>query len=99
MTDIPRESEPQPENPGFPIAIDQSMSGGCWANFAVIRHSLYEFTIDFVRLEFAGTDTPVDGTVVQRVNMSPLFVSQFIEALQENWEQYAARSMPPEVNP
>lgn len=98
MTDIPPEAEPQ-EDPGVPIVIDPSMSGGCWANFAVIRHSLYEFTIDFVRLEFAGTDTPIDGTVVQRVNMAPLFVSQFIDALQENWDKYVDRAMPQEAKP
>lgn len=96
MTDPNPEAEPS-DIPEIPISMDPSMGGGCWANFAVIRHSLHEFTVDFIRLEYAGTDTPVDGTVVQRVNMSPLFVSQFIEALQDNWTQYAAKAMPPEA--
>ena len=31
------------------------------------------------------------------MNMSPLFVSQLITALQENWSKYADKAMPREV--
>lgn len=34
------------------IIIDQSQMAGVWANFACVSHSPYEFTLDFVRLDF-----------------------------------------------
>ncbi len=55
-----------------------------WANFATIRHSPYEFTLDFVRLDFKG-ESPVRGVLVQRVNMSPMFVAQLIDVLNEDF--------------
>jgi hypothetical protein len=57
-------------------------AGGVWANAARVSHSPYEFTIDFLRMEF--TD-PVQGVVVSRVNLSPLFVRQLMDALDDNW--------------
>lgn len=69
---------------------------GVWANFARVNHSPYEFTIDFARLDFDGTQ-PVGGIVVSRVSLSPLFVRQLIDALEQNWTKYADKSMPPEM--
>ncbi len=82
----------------FQISVPESMSGGVWANFASVSHSPYEFTIDFVRLDFAhGTDDTMPGNVVARVNLSPLMVTQLMDALQTNWEKYADRAMPHNV--
>jgi len=77
------------------LHLDMKDAGGVWANFAVVKHSPFEFTIDFARLDFQ--EDSAEGVVVSRVNLSPLFVMQLIEALQENWRVYAAQSMPPEV--
>ncbi|MFN8190711.1 MAG: hypothetical protein U0R78_09770 [Nocardioidaceae bacterium] len=56
--------------------------------------SPYEFTIDFVRLDFAhGTSTTMPGQVVARVSLSPLMVSQ-LDALDQNWQKYAAHALP-----
>lgn len=71
--------------------------GGVWANAAAVRHSPHEFTIDFLRCEFGDDGRAVSGILVQRVNMSPLFVSQLITALQENWSKYADKAMPREL--
>jgi hypothetical protein len=71
--------------------------GGVWANAAAVRHSPHEFTIDFLRCEFGEDGRATSGTLVQRVNMSPLFVSQLITALQENWSKYADKAMPREL--
>lgn len=79
------------------ILMPAEMHGGVWANFASVGHSPYEFTLDFARLDFDGDQQPIGGVVVQRVNMSPLFVRQLIDALQENWNEYAEKAMPPEV--
>lgn len=68
---------------------------GVWANFARVGHSPYEFTLDFVRLDY-GSEPP-QGIVVARVSVSPLMVSQLIEALQSNWNVYAQKALPQEV--
>ena len=70
------------------------MIGGTYANFATVVHSEHEFTVDFVRLDFASKQ----GIVVSRVALSPLMVSQLIDALQTNWAEYAKKAMPREVN-
>jgi hypothetical protein len=82
-----------PEPQEFQIHINMEDRGGVWANFAAVKHSPYEFTIDFARMDFdEGT-----GVVVSRVNLSPLFVQQLMDALQENWQSYAEKAMPKEV--
>lgn len=71
--------------------------GGVWANGAAVRHSPHEFTIDFMRFDFDNDGKAQAGVLVQRVNMSPLFVSQLITALQDNWSKYASKAMPQEL--
>ena len=71
--------------------------GGVWANAAAVRHSPHEFTIDFLRCDFGDDGKAKHGILVQRVNMSPLFVSQLISALQDNWSKYATKAMPKEI--
>jgi hypothetical protein len=80
---------------GPQIIILPEQMGGVWANFAAVNHSPFEFTLDFVRLDY--NQNPPSGLVVARVNMSPLFVSQLIDALSENWKTYAEKAMPREV--
>lgn len=76
------------------IMIDPAQLAGVWANFARVSHSPYEFTLDFVRLDFAVS--PPQGVVVARISLSPLLVTQLIDALKVNWEIYAEKSMPAE---
>jgi len=71
--------------------------GGVWANAAAVRHSPHEFTIDFLRCDFDEQGRAKAGLLVQRVNMSPLFVSQLISALQDNWQKYADKALPKEI--
>lgn len=71
--------------------------GGVWANAAAVRHSPHEFTIDFLRCDFDDSGSVSQGTLVQRVNVSPLFVTQLIAALQDNWSKYADKAMPREL--
>ena len=79
------------------ITGGHDMRGGIWANFAMVSHSPHEFTIDFVRLDYV-TQNPIQGIIVQRVNMSPLFVEQLINALRENLDKFA-KSMPDGMSP
>jgi Protein of unknown function (DUF3467) len=80
---------------GPQIMIEPAQMAGVWANFAQVSHSPYEFTLDFIRLDFSTN--PPTGIVVARVSLSPLLVTQLIDALSSNWDAYAERSMPPEV--
>lgn len=87
-------SEPEPAaQKNLSINLPQDMFGGIWANFAAVYHTEHEFTIDFIRLDPTGEN----GIVTARVNVSPLFVTQLQEALKQNWEQYAKKAMPREV--
>lgn len=67
---------------------------GLWSNAAAVRHSPHEFTIDFLRCDFDEEGRATQGMLVQRINMSPLFVSQLIAALQDNWSKYASKALP-----
>ena len=78
------------------ITISHEIQGGVYSNFAVVKHTPYEFTIDFARLDY--TDAPPSGVVVSRVNLSPLLVRQLMDALEENWATYAERALPPEAS-
>ena len=85
------ENEPTPAM----IALPHEQMAGVYANWAQVSHSEHEFTIDFVRMQYA--DQPVQGVVVSRVSVSPLFITQLIDALQANWSTYADKAMPKEV--
>lgn len=92
MSDRPDE---QPEPVEADLLIDQTQMAGVWANFARVSHSPHEFTLDFIRMD-ATQPKPV-GLVVSRVSVSPLFITQLIQALTDNWETYAKLAMPKEV--
>jgi len=87
----------QPDAQQGPIIhIEPANMAGVYANYAQVGHSPYEFTMDFVRLDFGSQ--PPQGIVVSRVALSPLMVSQLIDALQENWTKYAEKAMPHEIH-
>jgi hypothetical protein len=86
--------EGQPEGPN--IFIDPSQLAGVWAGWAQVSHSEHEFTIDFVRLDYS-TGRPERVIVVARVSVSPLFVTQLIDALTDNWKKYAEKALPTEA--
>src|SRR5690606_19267025 len=89
---------PRVRDPGtMKIHTEVSQLGGVWANAAAVRHSPHEFTIDFLRCDFDDNGTATSGMLVQRINMSPLFVTQLIAALQDNWSKYADKAMPKEL--
>lgn len=84
-----------PRPPQAKIIVLPEQMAGVWANFARVSHSEHEFTLDFVRLDF--TEAPPQGIVVARVSVSPLFITQLMDALNENWQAYARKAMPKEV--
>jgi hypothetical protein len=93
MTD---EEQVDPEEPvEVSVQIEAAQKAGVWANFARVSHSPYEFTLDFIRLDFSQ-EKP-EGIVVSRVSVSPLFITQLIGALDTNWQKYAEKAMPKEL--
>jgi uncharacterized protein DUF3467 len=65
--------------------------GGVYANFANVSHSDYEFTLTFARLDHEVDDDEIPGVVVSRVNASPQFIRELIEALQDNYSKWSTR--------
>jgi Protein of unknown function (DUF3467) len=74
------------------VILPPEQMAGVWANFAAVSHSEHEFTLDFVRLMY-GSD-PLTGVVVARVSVSPLFITQLIDALNTNWQEFTRKSLP-----
>ena len=90
--DDPEEQEPaRPE-----ILIEREQMAGVWSNRALVTHGKHEFTIDFIRMD-AAAPPPGRGVVVARVALSPLFMTQLIDALNESWTDYAKRALPKEI--
>jgi hypothetical protein len=70
------------------IHLDPTDIAGVYANFANISFSRYEFTLTFARIEHEVEEGDVPGAVVARVNASPRFVEELIQALQDSWWKY-----------
>ena len=73
------------------IHLDPEHLAGVYSNFANISSSDYEFTITFARIDHEVEEGDVPGVVVSRVNMSPRFMRELIDAMQDSWSQWSAR--------
>ena len=78
------------------IFMPAEQAAGVYANWAQVSHSEHEFTLDFVRMDYSAQ--PLRGVVVARVSVSPLFITQLISALEENWRLYAEKALPKDLN-
>jgi hypothetical protein len=58
---------------------------GHYSNFANVSHSDYEFTITFARVDHEIDEEEVPGVVVTRVSLSPRFMAELIDAMQDNF--------------
>jgi len=73
------------------IQIDEKHLAGTYANFANISFSEYEFTITFARIDHEVEEEEVPGVVVSRVNLSPRFMKELIEAMNDNYSKWQTR--------
>ena len=64
---------------------------GVYANFANVSHSDYEFTITFARVDHEVEDDEVPGVVVARVALSPRFLRELIDAMEDNYSKWQTR--------
>jgi hypothetical protein len=61
---------------------------GHYANFANVSHSDYEFTVTFARVDHEVESPEIPGVVVTRVNLSPRFMRELIDALEDNYSKW-----------
>jgi hypothetical protein len=73
------------------IHLDPENLAGVYANFANVSFSDYEFTITFARIDHEVEEGDVPGVVVSRLNMSPRFMRELIDAMNDSWSKYTAR--------
>ncbi len=64
---------------------------GVYANFANVSHSDYEFTVTFARVDHEVDDEEIPGVVVSRVNLSPKFMRELIDAMEDNYSKWRTR--------
>jgi Protein of unknown function (DUF3467) len=64
---------------------------GVYANFANVSHSDYEFTITFARVDHEVEEDEVPGVVVARVALSPRFMRELIDAMEDNYSKWQTR--------
>ena len=64
---------------------------GIYANFANVSHSDYEFTITFARVDHEVEAEEVPGVVVSRISVSPRFMRELIDAMEDNWSKWRTK--------
>ena len=84
-------SEPQPGDRHINIHISPELMAGVYANFANVSHSDYEFTVTFARVDHEVESEEVPGVVVSRVNISPRFMRELIDAMEDNYSKWRTR--------
>jgi hypothetical protein len=73
------------------IHLDPENLAGAYANFANVSFSDYEFTVTFARIDHEVEEGDVPGVVVSRINMSPRFMRELIDAMNDSWSKWTAR--------
>ena len=73
------------------IHLDPENLAGVYANFANVSFSDYEFTLTFARIDHEVEEGDVPGVVVARVNMSPRFMRELVDAMSDSWAKWTTR--------
>src|SRR4051812_29730700 len=61
------------------------------ANLANVSHSDYEVTLTFARVDHEVEDDEIPGVVVSRINLSPRFMRELIDAMEDNYSKWRTR--------
>ena len=83
--------DPNPPERHINIHFSPEIMAGVYANFANVSHSDYEFTITFARVDHEVEDDEIPGVVVSRINLSPKFMRELIDAMQDNYSKWQTR--------
>jgi hypothetical protein len=81
----------EPQERQLNIHLDPENLAGAYANFANVSFSDYEFTITFARIDHEVEEGDVPGVVVSRINMSPRFMRELIDAMNDSWSKWSTR--------
>jgi len=73
------------------IHFSPDIMAGVYANFANVSHSDYEFTITLARVDHEVEDEEIPGVVVSRINLSPRFMRELIDAMEDNYSKWRTR--------
>ena len=73
------------------IHFSPEIMAGVYANFANVSFSDYEFTITFARVDHEIDAEEIPGVVVSRVNLSPKFMRELADALEDSCSKWATR--------
>jgi hypothetical protein len=73
------------------IHFSPEIMAGHYANFANVSHSDYEFTVTFARVDHEIEDEEIPGVVVSRINLSPRFMRELIDAMEDNYSKWQTR--------
>jgi hypothetical protein len=73
------------------IHLSPEIMAGVYSNFANVSHSDYEFTVTFARVDHEVEAGEIPGVVVSRVNISPRFMRELIDAMEDNYSRWKAR--------
>ena len=84
------DDEPQEERQ-LNIHLDPANLAGVYANFANVNFSDYEFTLTFARIDHEVEEGDVPGVVVSRVNLSPRFMRELLDAMTDSWSKWETR--------
>ena len=84
------DEQPPPERQ-YNIQTTPEAMMGVYANFANVSHSDYEFTVTFARVDHEVDDESVPGVVVSRINLSPRFMRELIDAMEDNFSKWQTR--------
>ncbi len=73
------------------IHLDPEHLAGVYANFANVSFSDYEFTITFARIDREDDEGDISGVVTSRVNLSPRFMRELLDAMTDSWSKWSTR--------
>ena len=75
----------------FNLHTTPETMAGHYANFANVAHSDYEFSITFARVDHEVEAEEVPGVVVSRISVSPKFMRELINAMEDNWSKWQTK--------
>jgi hypothetical protein len=83
--------DPEPGDRHINLHTSPEVMAGIYANFANVSHSDYEFTITFARVDHEVEAEEVPGVVVSRISVSPKFMRELINAMEDNWSKWQTK--------
>jgi len=78
----------EPRERQINIHTSPEVMAGVYSNFANVSHSDYEFTVTFARVDHEVEEEEVPGVVVSRVSLSPRFMRELIDAMEDQYSKW-----------